>query len=371
MQVAALRNAMKSVSSFVSNKATLPILSHVLLQEKDGAIWMTASDAARMVHVKVSDVGIDPVPDFTMEASKIASIVKAVTTNELDFKFEGENITLKAGRSRFKLATLDPTMFPVPEKSDEKQLFSMTEKDLLHRIVLASPFMARDDTRYYLNGLCLEVVGKGVMMVATNGHRLIAHGSAAGELGERYILPGNTVQSLLKVLDPSSSKEVRAMLRLSSNGTARGMKFVIGDEMVISTPLVDGKYPDWRRVIPAKGARPDVLALPVAETLAVLKRLSVVSKKESPFVILKPSGTSLKLSTSDGVDEAEEELDLVGYAGKAAEIGFNIHYFQETLSVALADGIETLDFCFNSGNPTESAYMEFGETRVVLMPIRV
>lgn len=370
MQVAALRNAMKSVSSFVCNKGTLPILSHVLVQEKDGAIWMTASDAARMVHVKVSDVGIDSLPDFTMEASKIASIVKAVTTNELAFKFEGENITLQAGRSRFKLATLDPTMFPVPEKSDEKLLFEMTEKDLLHRIVLASPFMAREDIRFYLNGICLEVAGKDVMMVATNGHRLIAQG-VAGTAGKMYILPGNTVQSLLKVLEPNSSKPVKVLLRLSGNGSARGMKFVIGDQLVISTPLVDGKYPDWRRVIPAKGTRPDILSLPVAETLAGLKRLAVVAKKENPFVILKPSVASLKMSTSDGVDEAEEELDLVGYAGKTVEIGFNIHYFQETLSVAFADGIETLNFCFNSGNPTESAYMEFGETRVVLMPIRV
>ena len=234
-------------------------------------------------------------------------------------------LTLQGGKSRFTLQTLPADDFPlVQEAADFGPMFSVPQnvlKALINQVHFA---MAVHDIRYYLNGILFVAEGSSLTLVATDGHRLaLAQATLEQEIPKQeVILPRKTVLELQRLLkDEDSPIEMRFAGNQAKFGFS-GMEFV--------TKLVEGKFPDYNRVIP-KNHKNHVM-LGRAPLLASLQRAAILTSEKFKGVRVNIEPGSLRIASSNAEqEEAKEELEI-DYAGDEIEIGFNVTYLMDVLS---------------------------------------
>jgi len=238
-------------------------------------------------------------------------------------------LTLQGGKSRFTLQTLPADDFPlVQEAADFGPMFSVPQKTLKHLINQVHFAMAVHDIRYYLNGILFVAEGKSLTLVATDGHRLaLAQATLDVEIPKQeVILPRKTVLELQRLLrDEKDASDGPIEMRFAGNQAKfsfSGMEFV--------TKLVEGKFPDYNRVIP-KNHRNHV-TLGRAPLLSSLQRAAILTSEKFKGVRVNIEPGVLRIASSNAEqEEAKEELE-VDYAGDAIEIGFNVTYLMDALA---------------------------------------
>ena len=336
-----LLDALQSVAGIVERRHTLPILANVLLRKNAGMIEFTTSDLEIQVRT-TADLGGDAGElRTTVGARKLIDILRALPADQVvTLTSTPSRLTLQAGKSRFTLQTLPADDFPlVNESVDFGPTFAVPQKtlrDLLNQVHFA---MAVHDIRYYLNGILFIAEGKTLTLVATDGHRLaLAQSALAADVPSRQevILPRKTVLELQRLLrDEDSPIEMRFAANQAKFGFS-GMEFV--------TKLVEGKFPDFNRVIPKN--QKNIVALGRPPLLAALQRAAILTSEKFKGVRINIEPGSLKIAASNAEqEEAREELE-VDYAGESIEMGFNVTYLidalanlsQETLRIELQDG---------------------------------
>ncbi|HEC14988.1 MAG TPA: DNA polymerase III subunit beta [Sedimenticola sp.] len=348
------------VGGVVERRQTLPILSNVLIRVEKGELTITATDLEVELKSRTR-VDSDLDQEFTLPARKLIDICKALPENsEIDINLEGERATLRAGRSRFTLSTLPAQDFPAIESSISRERFSLPEK-LLKRLIEKTQFaMAQQDVRYYLNGMLLELKEGKIRTVATDGHRLAlseAPFETASEI--EVILPRKAVVELGRLLTDSEN-EVR--VEVSSNHA----RMDIGN-LSFTTKLIDGKYPDYRGVLPR--STDNRLEADRDELKQALQRTSILSNEKYRGIRFKAGRNVLELlAHNPEQEEAEEEIE-VHYEGDELVIGFNVGYLIDVLSVIPTDKvlIELSDAnasCLIYASNTD-------ESRYVVMPMRL
>ena len=255
-------------------------------------------------------------------------------------QLDGGRLTLKAGKSRFNLQTLPADDFPllsVGSASDSS--FSLSQRELKRLISQVQYAMAVQDIRYYLNGLLMQTDGNQVRLVATDGHRL-AFASADVEANlpkSEVILPRKTIIELYKLLQDIDDP-------INIEVLANQVRFSFGSTVIISK-VVDGKFPDYNRVIPLDNDK--IFLIERLEFLHALQRAAILANEKFRGVrlVLKPGSMSI-LCTNSEQEEAEEELEIA-YQGGELEIGFNINYLMDVLTNLPAD---TLQLAFGDSN---------------------
>jgi len=357
-----LLKPLTAVTSIVEKRHTLPILSNLLLEAKQNKIHLTATDLEMQISLSVDSATTG---DFstTISAKKLLDICRSLPdSSEINMLTNESRITLKAGKSRFNLQTLPAADYPVMTKtigtSTTLTIGQHQLKDLLKQVEFA---MAQQDIRYYLNGLLFEISGNQLNIVGTDGHRL---SFTSTELKESYekqdvILPRKTVVELIKLLDDSDED---VQIELASNQ----VNFSFSNFKIISK-VIDGKFPDYNRVIPA-GHQNSFTADRVGVLLA-MQRASILSNEKYRGIRMVLSNNNLKLiSTNSDQEEAEEELE-VNYTGDTLDIGFNVTYLIDVLNNTNS---EQATFSFADANssclitvPNNTNY------KYVVMPMRI
>lgn len=359
-----LLKPLQAVSGIIERRHTLPILSNVLLQQAGERLAFVATD----IEIEITAAaGLDTASDakgVTVGARKLLDILRALPDGaEISLTAADKRLQVKSGKSRFNLQTLPPEDFPrLAAPEGESVRIELPQKLLKALFALVQYAMAQQDIRYYLNGLLMLIDAGELRVVATDGHRLAlaTHAVASKDIGrQEVILPRKTILELSRLLADSDDP---VAIELSANQA----RFTFGDVVLVSK-LVDGKFPDYQRVIPAQ--QPKHLQLGRVPLQQALQRASILTSDKFRGVrwVLTPG--SLKISCSNTEqEEAQEELD-VEYAGEVLDIGFNVSYLLDVLNNLDAEEIECA-----LGDANSSALFTLpgrSDFKYVVMPMRI
>jgi DNA polymerase-3 subunit beta len=304
----ALLTALSAVVGVVERRHTLPILSNLLLEKKGGKLTLLATDLELQVSTQL-DVQAGEEFGITIAARKLFDIVRALPDSakvKLDSK--DSQVVVSAGKSRFTLQTLPAADFPrVETGAGLGEAIRLPQKTLKRLLQLVQFAMASQDIRYYLNGMLLVLEGTQLRVVATDGHRLsYAEAQLETEAASReVIIPRKTVVELSKLLgDVDDPVELRI-------GTNQVTITLPGTELV--TKVVDGKFPDYQRVIPAN--QPRHLKANRQSVMQALQRAAILSNEKFRGVRLVMSENTLGIVCNNNEqEEAADEIE-VNYNG--------------------------------------------------------
>ena len=329
-----LLETLQSVAGIVERRHTLPILANVLLRKTGGEVEFTTSDLE--IQVRTHGTLDGDAGDFatTVGARKLIDILRSLPADQVvTLSAAANKLTLTGGKSRFTLQTLPAEDFPLVNESAEfGPVFSVPQKTLKTLINQVHFAMAVHDIRYYLNGILFVAEGKQLTLVATDGHRL---GLAQAQLEtdipkQEVILPRKTVLELQRLL---KDEDTPIEMRFAGNQARfnfSGLEFV--------TKLVEGKFPDYNRVIPKNHQNAVILGR--TTLLASLQRAAILTSEKFKGVRVNIEPGLLRIASSNAEqEEAKEEIEI-DYEGDSIEVGFNVTYLMDALSNIVQDMVK-------------------------------
>jgi len=354
---------LQQVIGAVERKSTSPILGNVLIQSENNKISLTATDL-EIELIAYIDISNDQEFSTTLPARKFFDISKALPEgSDIHFNIESDHVKLISGRSRFTLASLPPKDFQRIDDIKPLLSFSLPQQDLKQLIDKTAFAMAQQDVRYYLNGLLLELSQQGLRIVATDGHRLALseyHGNLSINLDKQIIIPRKGVLELARLLDPHSSD-------LISLNVGQNHLRVESDDLIFTSKLIDGKYPDYNRVIPLDGNK--IMTVNREILKSALQRISILSNEKYRGIRMIFSENNLLIQANNpDHEEAEEEIN-VNYSESPIEIGFNVTYLLDVFSILETEEIQIK--LKDSNSSCIIASTESEDFRYVVMPMRL
>ncbi len=353
---------LSAVSGIIERRHTLPILSNVLIEGSGEALSFLATDIEIQIQAKGPHAAGEA-QGVTVGARKLVDILRALPDGaEVTLQQQDKRLLVKAGKSRFTLQTLPAEDFPrLSKPAGDVARFTLAQKALRRLLGLVQYAMAQQDIRYYLNGLLMVVEDKQLKLVATDGHRL-AFASLKLEADfprQEVIVPRKTVLELSKLL-ADNDEEVRVEL------AATQASFSFGSIELVSK-LVDGKFPDYTRVIPTQ--HKNKLQIDREALRQALLRAAILSNEKFRGVRWVLAEGALKIVSSNAEqEEANEELE-VKYSGDALDIGFNVNYLLDVLNNVPGASIEVA-----FGDSSSSALVTYAsekDFKYVVMPMRI
>ncbi|WP_395666195.1 DNA polymerase III subunit beta [Methylocella sp.] len=305
----------------------------------------------------------------TLPAHTLYDIVRKLPDGaqvSLEAMGDGGQLQLRSGRSRFTLQTLPDGDFPDLATGEFSHEFMLAPADLKKLIDKTQFAISNEETRYYLNGIFLHSMEEGgetvLRAVATDGHRLArveiaCPKGAAGVPG--VIVPRKAVTETQKLVE-GLSEDVKVELSTTK------IRLTFGD-VVLTSKLIDGTFPDYMRVIPAGNDKR--LIVDRAPFAAAVDRVSTISSDRGRAVKLAIADGRMTLSvTNPESGSAQEELD-VDYDSAPLDIGFNARYLLDIMEQLDSD--TALFKLADPGSPTLAQDREGASALYVLMPMRV
>lgn len=326
------------VNGVVERRQALPILGNILISLRDGVLSMTATDMEVELTARTPlENGTDG--ETTVPARKFIDICRALPADaEVSFALDNARAVIRSGRSRFTLSTLPAADYPASEVVADVQRITIPQGELKRVIELTQFAMAHQDVRYYLNGMLFELAREHLRVVATDGHRLaMAQMSLPEPMGvetdepRQLIVPRKGVLELGRLLDASEEPMVLAIGPSSIRAT-------IGD-VVFSSKLVDGRFPDYERVIPAHSDDDKHIIADRELVRQSLARTSILSNEKYRAIRLNLRPQALHvIANNPEQEEAEDEVE-VNFDGEELEIGFNVSYLMDALANVPGDTV--------------------------------
>jgi len=320
---------LQRIQGVVEKKNTMPILSNMLLTAEGDSIEIIATDLEIGLRGRYA-AEVEKPGSVTVSAKKMYEIVRELPSEEVQIKVEDGNwVKIISGQSQFKLVGLPKDEFPsLPDVAEEGMI--VIDGTMLRNMIKKTLYaVGENDARYVLNGLFLHMNqvkgGLNIRMVGTDGHRLsmIDRIIDAKHKEESIIIPKKAMMELRRLLEEDSPN---TELRL---GFSKNHALFKRDGLVMVSKLIDGNYPNYLQVVPAKSTKKVTIS---KEVIAhAVKRVSILSKEKTNAVKLQLEKNRIILSTNNPeIGEASEEL-AVDYAGEGISIGFNSRYLMDVL----------------------------------------
>ena len=358
-----LLNPLQKIIGIVERKQPLPILSNVLIQKTGSNIRFVATDLEIQIATQLTDVNqIGPDTAITVAAKKLQEILKVLPEgSKVTLDVNENRLLVKVNKSKFTLQTLPAQDFPKVLEQLEQAVKVQIEQDKLKKLLgMVQYAMAQQDIRYYLNGVLLVIDGHFLKLIATDGHRLAY---IVIKLDQEYpkreiILPRKTVNELIKLL---AETEEKITLELAENQVR--MTF---SNIVLISKVIDGKFPDYERVIPNYTNQ---LTLNRIEILQALQRAAILSNEKFRGVRFVLTEKNLRIiSNNSEQEEAQEDMEI-NYQGIALDVGFNVNYLMDGLNNATT---QTVIFSFGDANSSILITIPGNEEfKYVVMPMRI
>ena len=359
-----LLKPLQLVSGVVEKRQTLPVLSNVLLEVEGNQLALTGTDleVELIGRVELSEPASDGA--ITVPAKKFLDIVRSLPEDAIiSLQQTEDRVQVASGRSKFTLSSLPATEFPNIEQDDSAQEYRLPQ-NLLSQLIDATAFaMAQQDVRYYLNGMSVELNQSLVRTVSTDGHRLA--------MSSRHV-EGLNVPERKQVIVPR--KGILELNRLLSDDD-QPVQLYIGsthlrtttDEFTFTTKLVDGKFPDYERVIPRGGDKEVVGDRQVMK--AIFSRAAILANEKYRGVRMSLSEGSLVVKANNPEQEEAEVAVEVDYSGPELEVGFNVSYLLDVMNVIRGEQVR-----FVLADANSSALLtDFDDdsSMYVVMPMRL
>ncbi|TCS65124.1 DNA polymerase III subunit beta [Varunaivibrio sulfuroxidans] len=364
----ALLKSLGHVQSVVERRNTIPILSNVKLEARDGQLKLDATDMDLLI-VDSAPAQVVEAGATTAPAHTLYDIVRKLPDGaqlELDASADNGQLVLRSGRSRFTLSCLPIDEFPVMSGGEMAHRFQLNPGDLRGLIDRTRFAISTEETRYYLNGIYLHALSDQsapvLRAVATDGHRLASVEvplPTGADTMPGVIVPRKTVGELRKLID-----ETGDMIDVSLSDSKIQFAF---DGAVLTSKLIDGQFPDYERVIPAGNDKE--LEVDCKLFADAVDRVSAISTEKSRAVKLSLTpGTLILEASSPDCGSAREELETA-YQGEIIEIGFNSAYLLDIARQIESSGLRMS--MADAASPTILREADNDSALYVLMPMRV
>lgn len=358
----ALLRPLQVVSGAVERRHTLPILSNVLIRSNDNELSVTGTDLEVELVAKVTlDAGVPG--EVTVPARKLLDIVRSLPEgNDVKLEANGDKVVIRSGRSKFTLSSLPASEFPDIDEWEAEVSFDLARGDLKHLMERTHFSMANQDVRYYLNGMLFEVNDNQLRTVATDGHRLAMSGIELEQSGlpqRQVIVPRKGITELMRLLE---SDDQPVQVSIGQNHIR-----VRTDGMTFTSKLLDGRFPDYRRVLPQGGDKVVVADRDVLRSAC--SRASILSNEKFRGVRVNLVAGELALTANNPEQEQAEEVIEVEYQGEALEVGFNVTYVLDVLNAIPGEQVK-----FTLTDSNSSALVEDNaddSALYVVMPMRL
>ena len=354
--------SLQIVNGVIERRQPLPILVNLLFSVTNNEIALTGSDMEVELISRIKSEN-KQTGEITLPARKLLDICRALPDDaDISINIKADKAQVKSGKSRFTLSTLPSVEYPIIEVGAKLAEFSLQQsvfKELLEKTAFS---MAQQDVRYYLNGLLLEISEKQIRAVATDGHRLAlcdTETNVKTKEKHQIIVPRKGVMELIRLLD-NEEKDVNIII------TTNHIR-VEFNELTFTSKLIDGKFPDYDRVIPE--AEEHQVIAKREQLRQSLTRASILSNEKYRGVRISLEKDKLRaLAHNPEQEEAEEELD-VEYKGQELEIGFNVSYLLDALGIIKSEKVR-----ITIKDPNSSCLLlpEVDEnSKYVVMPMRL
>lgn len=359
-----LLKPLQQAAGVVERRQTLPVLSNVLLRLQSGLLSITGTDLEVELIGRTRPEQADVDGEVTVPAKKFLDICRSLPESaHIQFSIEGSKAKIKSGSSRYTLSTLPATEFPSVEDGASALEFALKQSQLRRLIDRTSFSMAQQDVRYYLNGMLFELAPGHIRSVATDGHRLAlcsCEVRTPAMAPYHAILPRKGVVELSRLLS-ETEEEVRILLGNNH------LRVTLGD-FTFTSKLVDGKFPDYERVIPKNGNKHIIANREQLRT--AFSRVSILSNEKYRGVRLQLEPGNLKMIANNPEQEEAEEQMAVDYSGERLEIGFNVNYLVDILGVLNGNDAKLTLFDANSSMLICDGG-DGGDSIYVVMPMRL
>ncbi len=361
-----LLKPLQTVTGIVERRQTLPILSNVLIrQNAEKTSFLTTDLEIQIKTVTMIDLAAKQDFSLTVSAKKLQDILRSLPADaEVALTRQDDHLYIKSGKSAFNLQILPAEDFPeVVEESESENAITLKQqelKNLLHHVQFA---VAQQDIRYYLNGLLLLTDGKQLISVGTDGHRLAYITTALDQTQKKQevILPRKAVFELSKLLEDSEEPVnigyFQNKVRFSFSG------------IVLTSKVIDGKFPDYNRVIPSRNNKQ--FEINRLLFLQALQRASILSNQSEKFrgvrLIVGENNLRIVCKNSEQ-EEAEDDLEIT-YSDEAVDISLNITYLLDLLNNVSS---ETIQCAFENANSSVLITIPGNDAfKYIVMPMRI
>ena len=357
-----LLKPLQTVVGIVERKQPLPILSNVLIEKSASGIKFVATDLEIQISTQQNLELNSGEGTVTVSAKKLQEILRVLPEkSKVSLDLQESKLLIKTNKSRFSLQTLPAKDFPVVSNQLEGATKISIKQGLLKKLLgLVQYAMAQQDIRYYLNGVLLLIDGDQIRLIATDGHRLAFVSAKLESSYDKYevILSRKTVNELSKLLVDA---EEQVNIELAEKQVSLSFSNV-----VLTSKIIDGKFPDYERVIPTYTNH---LTLDRLTVLQALQRAAILSNEKFRGVRFVLTEKTLRIISSNSEqEEAQEEIEN-DYHGPALDIGFNVNYLLDGLNSTAAQEV-----IFSFGDPNSSILITVpteNDYKYVVMPMRI
>ena len=359
----AILAALLSVTGIVERRSTLPILANVMVAKRGSTLEFTGTDLELQMRGTAELGHGDAEVTTTVNARKLVEILKAMPGEQTTtLTLNGEKLIVTGGKSRFTVQTMPASDFPLVVPSKDATATLQIEQKVIAALIGAVQYaMAQADIRHYLNGLLLETEGSTVRVVATDGHRLAMSEADVGAPVDKssVIIPRKAVLELARLLDTDDGTVDIAITANQATFRFNGVEF--------TTKLIEGKFPDYRRVIPMNN--PNKITFERTMLLQALQRAQLMSSEKFKGVELNVGRGTLELRAVNAEQEEAHEEIGIDYEGAPLSIGFNVRFLIDALENLQND---TVVFALAGTNGSMLiADPASPEVRIVVMPMRI
>ena len=357
-----LLKPLQQVSGALGGRPTLPILGNLLLKVEDNMLSMTATDLEVELISRVALEGDFEAGSVTVPSRKFLDICRGLPDDSvITFVLEGDRVQVRSGRSRFSLSTLPANDFPNIEDWQSEVEVSLTQGELRGLIEKTQFSMANQDVRYYLNGMLFEIDGTTLRSVATDGHRMaVSQAQLGSEFAQQQIIvPRKGVLELVKLLD---APEQPVTLQIGSSNVRAEV-----NNFVFTSKLVDGRFPDYRRVMPQSTTK--TLEAECDELRQAFSRAAILSNEKFRGVRVNLVDTEMRITANNPEQEEAEEMLDVSFDGEPIEIGFNVSYVLDVLNTLRCNNVRISMSDANASAMIEN--VDDDSAMYVVMPIRL
>lgn len=353
---------LQQITGSLGGRTALPILNNLLIKVEDGYLSITATDLEVELIGRLALTQDYEAGSITVTARKFYDICRSLPENALiQVILENQRIVIKAGRSHFSLATLPAQEFPSIEQWESECEVSLSQEQLLRLIESTQFSMANQDVRYFLNGMLFDITERELVCVATDGHRMaLASMELSTSLTPRQIIvPRKGVQELTKLLSHTTESVTLQI------GTAN-LRVAVG-QFVFTTKLIDGRFPDYQRVLPKQANK--FLIVEGDMLRSALQRAAILSNEKFRSIRVLLETNQLRIIAKNPEQEEAEELLDVDYQDESIEIGFNVNYVLDVLNTLKCEQVRFSMTDANTSTLIENTLDD--SVKYVVMPVRL
>jgi len=335
-------NGLQQVLNVVGSRATMPILSNVLIEAEEGHISLTTTNLDLGIRCRIKADVSEP-GGITLPVRKLATIVRELPQNEV-FIETGDNNQAKitSGGSLFKIMGISTEEFPPLPTFENRHVFELSQTEIVSMLKSVSYGQSNDENRYILNGVYFNFADAKLTLVATDGRRL-ALTALDTEISEdnagSLILPAKTVAELERLMGKGEKVKIafndrQAAFEISIDDTG---DTGLVDHLYLVSKIVEGNYPNYRQVIPKETEHRVKIERELM--LECVHRAALVTSDKSNSVKLKMSKNLLEISGSSSEFGESHESMAIAYDGPEVQVAFNPQFLMEPLKALTKDEV--------------------------------